>query len=190
MKRLWIIRHGQSENNKAGLLSGWMDTPLTEQGIKEAEKVRELLMNEHFDRVYSSDLIRARATAEAALPNAVYETSEMLREMNLGELEGRSSSIVPKDQLPYLARVGYSAFGGESREEFYARIRDFGNELLSSEDGNIAVFSHSGWLRGFLCLTLGMDTLSYKVVCNNCAVGVFEHNGQAWHLHSWINFLT
>ena len=187
MKRIWIIRHGQSENNRSGLLSGWIDTPLTEQGIKDAEKIRPVLEKEHFDRVYSSDLVRAKTTAETALPGVVYETTPKLREMNLGELAGRSPSIIPKDQLPYLSNVGYSAFGGESREEFYARISSFADELAASEYDSIAVFSHSGWLRGFLSITLGITSLSYKVVCGNCAIGVFEYDGTIWRLHSWMN---
>ena len=66
--KLYIVRHGESETNRKGLWTGWLDVALTDKGIADAERVRDTLRGIKFDKVYSSDLQRARVTCEIALP--------------------------------------------------------------------------------------------------------------------------
>ena len=61
---VYFIRHGESENNSKGIYTGHMDVSLTPEGIKQAELVGAKLSNICFDAVYSSDLLRAKASAE------------------------------------------------------------------------------------------------------------------------------
>ena len=56
MNTFYIARHGETENNRAKRLSGWIDTPLTETGLIPTEKVIEKLANLHIDEMYSSDV--------------------------------------------------------------------------------------------------------------------------------------
>lgn len=63
MNTFYIVRHGETENNKAKRLSGWIDTPLTEDGLVPTQKVIEKLKNVHVDFMYSSDMGRAFVTA-------------------------------------------------------------------------------------------------------------------------------
>ena len=49
--KAWVIRHGESEANQNGLLTGWLDAPLTEKGREEAALVRQLLDGVRFDKV-------------------------------------------------------------------------------------------------------------------------------------------
>lgn len=60
---LYLIRHGQSEGNKGGFHQNW-DTPLSDNGIKQAKLLAKRLGNIHFDLIYSSPTLRARQTAE------------------------------------------------------------------------------------------------------------------------------
>lgn len=55
---IYFIRHGESETNLNIRLTGWYDTPLTEKGIEDAKKAGEFLKNVHFDKVFTSDLMR------------------------------------------------------------------------------------------------------------------------------------
>ena len=57
--KLYIVRHGESETNRKGLWTGWLDVALTDKGIADAERVRDTLRGIKFDKVYSSDLQRA-----------------------------------------------------------------------------------------------------------------------------------
>jgi broad specificity phosphatase PhoE len=85
--RLIVIRHGESVYNDQKRFTGQADVPLSPLGKRQAAALGERLAGEHLDAIVSSDLLRARDTAEAiasyhALP--VYEDSD-LRELALGE---------------------------------------------------------------------------------------------------------
>src|SRR5688500_1044189 len=62
---LWLIRHGESEGNRAGLLQGQRDYPLSARGRQQAQRLAERLGTVRFDALYSSDLTRALDTARA-----------------------------------------------------------------------------------------------------------------------------
>ena len=63
MNTFYIARHGETENNRAKRLSGWIDTPLTDTGLQPVEKVIAKLANVQIDEMYSSDAGRAFITA-------------------------------------------------------------------------------------------------------------------------------
>ena len=87
--KVFVIRHGESETNRNGLWTGWLDVSLTEKGRAEAEQVGKLLSNINFDKIYASDLLRAKTTAEIALPACEYETLVELREVNVGSIAAK-----------------------------------------------------------------------------------------------------
>ncbi len=187
--KVYIIRHGESVNNVKGLWTGWSDVELTEQGLIDAKKAGEIIKNVKFDKIYASDLSRARKTAETALPNCEYETSKVLREVCLGSLENLPIKDLTEEQSSIISESGYKTFGGETVEEFRQRILEFRNLLETQQHENVAIFCHGGWLKTFLYLTLGTQSLGSKVICNNCTVGVFEFKNDNWSLHSWINLV-
>ena len=89
--KIYVVRHGQSENNLAGIHTGWVQCHLTEKGRSDAVKAGQLLKNIHFDRVYSSDLIRAMETQELALPGRKPDLcTPLLREISVGKMENKS----------------------------------------------------------------------------------------------------
>ena len=65
--KLWLVRHGQTEANVAGLYSGHSETALTAQGMRQATEVGQLLSAVTFDRVLCSALGRAKHTAHLML---------------------------------------------------------------------------------------------------------------------------
>ena len=87
--KLYLIRHGQSEANFNKSHSGWGSIGLTEEGIYQAEKIGAILKSIPFDKVYSSDLLRARQTQKIALPDADAELCSLIREINVGSLAQR-----------------------------------------------------------------------------------------------------
>lgn len=187
--KVFVIRHGESENNLNKLWTGWQDAELTSKGIEDAKKAGVHLRGITFDKIYSSDLKRAQDTAKNAIPNCIYETKKNLREVNIGSIAGTPIASLSMEQKDNISLIGYKEFGGETREEFEKRVSDFMKELEKTDYENVAVFSHAGWLRKFLSLVLQINVPAKHLCCNNCAMGVFEYAGGIWKLHSWINML-
>ncbi|MBR1983639.1 MAG: histidine phosphatase family protein [Clostridia bacterium] len=187
--KVYIIRHGESTNNLKGLWTGWVDAELTQKGYDDAEKVREIIKGVKFDKVFSSDLNRAVKTAETALPNCKYQTSPLLREIHLGNLENTPIKSLTEKQKQIIEINGYKSFGGETFDEFRERILEFRKQLEKLDCESVAIFCHGGWLRYFLFEIIQTRLTSTAIQCNNCNVGIFEFKDQNWSLHSWINLI-
>ncbi len=185
--KLYVIRHGESENNLSKLWTGWMQVNLTEKGKEQARAIRPILEKVAFDRIYTSDLWRAQQTAEQAIPGCRYESIALLREVNVGDLAGKPLDSVTPEQREELASEGYIIFGGESRAEFEARVKAFAEKIEKEDAENIAAFCHGGFLTTMLEYILGVKYPRKAVYCGNCAMAIFEYESGRWRLHSWIN---
>lgn len=132
--RVTLVRHGESLSNRGRRLSGQHDVPLTERGQAQAEALAHRLGAVHFDRVISSDLLRARATAEAlARPFAL---DAGFREIDLGGWQGLTPSEVQArfgDQLDRLqAGEDVAIGGGESYLTFCSRVDRALSQLVAT----------------------------------------------------------
>ena len=185
--RVWVIRHGESETNKNGLWTGWLDAPLTEKGREDALLARSVLSGVVFDKIYSSDLKRAKSTAEIAIPGCEYESTGEIREIDVGSIAGKPLSVIYDGNDRPLNEDGYGRFGGESKEEFRARVASFMKRLEEESFERVAVFCHGGVLRRFLEIVLGAQPARGAVTCGNCTVAIFDFSHSTWKLHSWIN---
>lgn len=97
MARIWLIRHGETEWSRAGRHTGSTDLPLTEKGEREADAVRDELVNVTPGLVLCSPMLRARDTARRAglVPDEVVDD---LREWDYGAWEGRTTAEI-RDEL-------------------------------------------------------------------------------------------
>ena len=185
--KVYVVRHGQSETNQASKWTGWLDVHLTEKGREDAKKAKAVIQNVSFDKVFASDLVRARETARIVLPNITPQTSHLLREINVGDIAGKPLDILSEKQRAHIRENGYVEFNGESQKAFCDRVRSFMYDLEALQCENVAIFSHAGWLRAMLDTVVGMYIPRNKVCCNNCALAVFEYLESGWRLYSWIN---
>ncbi len=89
----YIARHGQAEFNLKGIIGGTLEPNLlTVKGEDQAKLLAEKYQNIKFDKIYSSDLVRAKKTAEiiASAKNLPVQINELLRERNWGTLQGKT----------------------------------------------------------------------------------------------------
>ena len=185
--KLYVIRHGESQNNLAKKWTGWMDVSLTEKGYEDAKKAGDVLKGIQFDKVYSSDLIRAVETAKCALPGCEPILTSLIREINVGDLSGQPLDTLSPEEMVYAGEGGYGKWNGESGEEFTARAEAFLQKMAAEETGVVAAFAHGGMLRRILQQVLGFHVPGSRILCGNCAVAIFEITPTSRRLPSWIN---
>lgn len=190
--KLFLIRHGESENNYNRLYSGQCNPKLTELGRKQAEAIRPILSDINFDAVYSSDLVRARETCSLALPNAQPIITKLMREISIGDLESQPYYIMKDENDEYGKELfknrkafNYAPYGGENADDVKERIAKFFKELEDKPYENVACFCHAGISTILLSYVLSADIDRDAVYCPNCAVNVFECNNGKWRLSAW-----
>ncbi|GJE87089.1 histidine phosphatase family protein [Phanerochaete sordida] len=89
---VYIIRHGETQENREGIMQGQLDTELNAAGIEQAQLTANALENVRFTAAHSSDLRRAVKTAEAILakhPGVALQTHAALRERHMGSMQGQ-----------------------------------------------------------------------------------------------------
>ena len=188
--RLYMIRHGQTTANLNRVHAGQADVPLTDLGWQQAESIRPVLQRIPFDRVYSSDLTRAIDTQKAALPGVDGIRTPLLREYDVGSLAGVPIGQAPGDAGKRAAKArDYTYFGGENPDMFCARLRVFLQELEADPCDNVAAFAHGGVLSCMLRIVLKADIDLNAVSSQNCAIHVFEFDGERWKLLAW-NYMS
>lgn len=163
---LYIVRHGQTDWNLEKRLQGQTDIPLNSIGKDQASEAAQLLKDIKFDATYSSDLLRAKQTAEiiALDHQLVVKTTELIRERHFGRWEGELVSEIRdlldiKKALSDEERKHYKHHPEiESDEEIFIRFNTFIREIAATHlNQNILVASHSGSIRIFL-IHLGLYT--------------------------------
>jgi probable phosphoglycerate mutase len=152
--KICLIRHGETAWNAEQRIQGHRDLPLNATGLAQAEALARRLAGEHFDAIYSSDLLRARQTAQALVDThgLPARLEPELRERNFGCCEGKTHEEIlesdaaveqmlaarhPDDVLP----------GGESLRQHLDRVTTCLSRLAHRHAGQtIAVVSHGGTL--------------------------------------------
>lgn len=158
MACLYLMRHARSKSDGNRRYLGQTDPPLSTQGRRQADGCRDRLQSIVFSRIVSSDLRRARETAEIiAGPTPLrVEAVAALREIHLGDWENRTFAEVRghhPDQ--WRARgsdlAGFRPPGGESFQDLRRRVVPAFDAIMQSAVGNVLAVAHAGVNRVLLC---------------------------------------
>ncbi len=152
--RLILIRHGETAWNRATRIQGHTDIPLSALGLAQAERLAEALADEPLAAIYSSDLSRARQTAEAlaGTRDLPIRFDTALRERAFGRFEGLSWQQIeqgyPEDAARWRRREpDFPVGGGESLNVFSARCLEVASRAAAAHPGqSIALVAHGGVL--------------------------------------------
>ena len=170
MITLYIVRHGHCTGNIDGFIQGQLDSPLTELGLRQAEAVADRLANIDFSAIYSSDLSRTRATAEAIASKhgLKVQTTELIREAHLGRLQGMTETEFcaqfPESYSQWRQDpINHRPPEAEKFEDVIARSGLFLNMIKKahSPGEQLAVVVHVGSLRGLICAACNLPVSSY-----------------------------
>lgn len=143
---IYLVRHGQTDWNVAKKTQGHTDIPLNDSGKKEAELIAKKFSSISISKIISSDLIRARETAEIinVRTRCPLITDVRLREINYGVLEGIERNKLPPDIWDTFNNEP-DKLNAESMTNVYSRIKSFFDEL--DDQKNILIVTHGGALR-------------------------------------------
>lgn len=163
--RLFVLRHGQTAWNAQSRIQGHLDMPLNAVGRWQAARLAQALQGEALAAVYSSDLVRAHATAEplARLMQLPVHTVADLRERAFGHFEGQTFQDIearwPEDAARWRRRdPDFGPGGGESLRAFYERSVQASLRLAERHAGQaIALVAHGGVLDCLYRAALGLD---------------------------------
>src|SRR5919109_2911778 len=182
MTTLLLVRHGETDWNRDGRWQGHSDRPLNELGQRQASELAESL--DGVDVIYSSDLVRARETAEilGAQLGVEVRLDRRLRERSFGAWEGMTMDEIEQRFREALDRwrtgEGFGADDAEPFEEFGARVRSFVEDVLGRHpQETVLVVGHGGSIRVVHAFACGLDYVrdhrSIPAVAN-CAVARYE----------------
>jgi probable phosphoglycerate mutase len=163
---LLLVRHGQTEWNAAGLMQGQTaHVPLTDLGHAQAAEAARALADLDPGALISSDLLRARQTAEhcARATGLAVTTTPALREQGYGVLEGRPSREL-WDVVDW-TDPHWAADGGESLAQLYGRVEAFLRELAASPPaGVVALVTHGDTIRAAQAVVAGGGSAALPAV--------------------------
>lgn len=144
---IYIVRHGQTNWNISKQLQGHNPIPINENGRKEADNVRRKIELLNFDKIISSDLLRAIQTTEIINKHLSKDVilDSRLRSVDYGTLEGRFIPDISQEEWA-LYNSTPTFFNAESTENVYLRIKNFFDEQFSMNE-NVLIVAHGGTLR-------------------------------------------
>ena len=196
MSTLFMARHGETELRSSVRFWGQTDVKLSALGIKQAERLRDLLAADNIDIIYSSDLKRASTTAEiiASKHNIEVIICPEIREVCFGELEGLTFDEV-KQRYPEVVKswmegdIGLKYPGGESLAEVSERASDFSSRLRTlPPEQTILIVAHSGFLRLLMCHLLGIGPQHWhQLHLDFASLSMVETHSQGAILKSFNN---
>jgi glucosyl-3-phosphoglycerate phosphatase len=175
LRRIVLLRHGQTDYNVAGRMQGHIDSQLTAEGRAQAAQAAPVLAAMPFDRIVSSDLSRAHDTAvtvaeKIGLPVTL---DTRLRETHLGEWQGHTVEEVEADYPGQIADwrsdPRWAPPGGESRVGVVERALPVVEEIdaeLAAEPGSqsLLLVAHGGMIGGLVSGLLELPESVWPII--------------------------
>lgn len=174
LRRLVMVRHGQTDFNAEGRMQGHLDSHLTELGLAQIRRAAPALARYDPVRLISSDLSRAARTAEeiGQLCGLPVKLDCRLRETHLGSWQGLTPAQVERDWPGALATwrsdPTWAPPGGESRVSVAARalplVRELEKEFDADPPATVLLCAHGGLIAALTCALLGLVPANWMVL--------------------------
>ncbi len=173
--KLIITRHGETEENKAGILQGHLPGKLSALGISQAKKVALRLKDEKIDFIYSSDLARASDTTKEIAkyhPGVPIELVKDLRENYLGEWQGKTKKELGLTANRRVREI--SPKDGETSEELFNRARNFLHRVLAKHRKDTVLFVGHRQINKSMMTRITGKGMSSIGSLHNTSITIFE----------------
>ena len=153
--KITFVRHAEVIEEYIGKYNGHIDIPISENGKKQAKALAKKLSHIKFDKIYCSDLLRAKQTLELFKLDQEIIYSDQLREKSWGEDEGKSFDEICKEKnIQYENFEQWiDALDGESMKSYSKRVENyFTKTILNIKSDNILIVTHSGFIKTFMSI--------------------------------------
>ncbi len=191
-KEIYIIRHGETDLNKNGIVQGrGINSSLNATGILQANAFYEKYKNVQFDKLYTSTLKRTHETVSEFIENGLaWEQLEGLDELAWGIYEGKKSTPDLRTAFKQLienwnlGNFDVKTEGGESPNEVFIRQAAAMQHILTQEnEERILICMHGRAMRILLCQLLEkplseMDSFPHQ----NTSLYVLNYDGQSFEI--------
>ena len=200
LRRIVLLRHGQTDYNVAGRMQGHLDSQLTAEGRAQAVRVAPVIAEMAFDTIISSDLSRAVDTANTVADKVglPVRLDTRLRETHLGDWQGRSVAEVEVDYPGQIAEwrgdPRWTPPGGESRVAVVQRSLPVVAELdeefaATSGDQSVLLVAHGGMIAGLVSGLLDLPEEVWPIIggMGNCKWAVVARRADhpRWRLSGY-----
>lgn len=161
-KKIYLIRHGQTEFNRQGIVQGsGIDAPLNELGRQQAEAFYQAYSHLNFEKIYTSDLIRTHQSVKSFLAKGIDQVAlPGLNEIDWGEKEGQKVDYGNDDYFNQVIKAWRSGntslkvTGGESPEDVAARQQVALDRIFKDPEELVLISMHGRAIRIILCVLL------------------------------------
>lgn len=205
MKEIYIIRHGETELNRQGIVQGrGINSDLNDMGRAQAEAFYQTYKDVRFDKIYTSTLKRTHQTVQKFIDSDLpWAQLSGLDELAWGIWEGQPNSEAAREAFREMLECwqtgNYTAHfdGGESVQDVYERLKEPMQILASKpEEQTILLCMHGRAMRVFLCLLTGkplsemtefphQNTVLYKIGFENGTFSIIDFNSTV-HLNQLV----
>lgn len=191
--KIFLVRHGESQQNIDDVLSGVTDVPLSEKGKEQCAVLVHYFKDVKIDKVFASPLQRAKDSAKLIFPKheSLIEIAQSLIEFNYGDYEGykRSEYDSGDDKIiqQWITAPSNLTFpGGNNIQEHAQRTLTGITKLADENKGAIlACVSHRTTIRLILSQIIGLHLDNFRSLpCSNCGISEITINNGEWQLHS------
>lgn len=164
--KLYILRHGETEWNREDRVQGRMDSPLTKKGLEDIAVMAHRLSHIPIDICYTSDLTRAKKTAEGLINNRKIPIieEEALRELPLGPWEGKLFKDIqndPNSVVYFQTPDQFHLPGLENFHDLYKGMGEFIQRLESEPKEHILIVAHGVSIRALLNVLEGVPVARF-----------------------------
>ena len=193
---IYLVRHGETEENKSKYYYGSIDAKLNDNGKKQIVAVADKLKYVDFGRIFVSEKKRAQQSFEIIRKNTIYNkeksgiVDKRLSEMNFGEFEGKNYKEIEKlypDEYKKWNNdwKNFSPPGGESYADFFKRVKSFFDDILQLNEENILVITHGGVIRTLYCCILDNNPdYFWKFSSQNGDISIIKYEYGNLHIDS------
>lgn len=190
--KIYLIRHGETEENLKKSYYGDIDCTLTAKGRAQGEKLRLFLEKVSFDKVFSSEKKRAKETLEL-IYKGKYEEDKRLNERSFGIFEGLTYKDLENQFKEELVSwnedwINYSMERGESFKVFYNRVQGFMEELIKQDIEKVLISTHGGVIRAIYTYIFNeKEEVYWRFASRNGDLSIINYEDGYFYIDSIFN---